>query len=660
MKTASVRTREKQGARPLTERLAIKFTPSSIDTKARTFEATVATETPVKRFFGLEILLCNSLAINAERLADLPLLDSHQIVGIDNILGRAIGHRLDGKSLIVKFRLADTDRGDAAMAQIAAGTISKVSVGYLVDDEQESRATDGTSLVTVTRWTPFEASLVSVPADPNATIRGMRNMRRGTRRTSRQPIEDNQNDLDVLDDEVDDLDDNNNNPPPPTPRQRQVERSPRDQRNIDTVFRQGVAAGLDGRQLDEDLREVRTVEEARTLIFDRLAERSRGTTTNPAFVRSSGDQGFRRVEEAERHIVEALSIRLGGAQTIEGQNEFRGMSLVAMGRTHLELAGVSTRGMVDREIVERMLSPERYAGQRAMHTTSDFPMLMNTAANDALMNRFGAQLTPLKRFSTVRSARDFKPMSYIRPGEAPLLEKVNEAGEVKSGTLSEEKQGLQVATYGKMFALTRQAVINDSLGAFADFISAFGISAATTEANLFYELLSANSFGGKKLSDNKTLFHADHGNKAASGGAVTSIEAMSAARQAMRQQMNVNGSWVSGAVPAVILVGPAQETNAQTMVASIQSATIDDVNPFAGKLTVEVENRYEGNGWWLFADPASRPAFMHAYLDGAAGPMIETKAGWEVLGTEFRCILDFGCGVYDYRAAYFNPGVDDE
>ncbi|WP_168247411.1 MULTISPECIES: prohead protease/major capsid protein fusion protein [unclassified Mesorhizobium] len=633
-------TRKKPGG---IERLALKFRPESIDTETRTFEATVATQTPVRRFFGREILACNAGAVNVERLADLPLLDSHQIVGIDNLLGRAIAYRFEGPSLVMKFRLAETERGDAAMAQIAAGTISKMSVGYTVDDETESRATDGTLTVTVTRWTPFEASLVSVPADPNAKIRGM-NMKRPRRVSNPPPLDLSQDDL--VDDDATITDDEDDDQPP---RQRQIERTARDQRDIDTVFRQGVAAGLDGRQLDADLRDVRTADEARTRVFHRLAENSRRTATNPG--RKEGS--FSRIEDAERHMVEALSIRLGGPQTIEGQNEFRGMTLVGMFRAHMELAGTSTRGMSDLQIVGHMLSPGQ--GQRAMHTTSDFPMLMNTAANDALMARFGAQLTPLKRFSAVRSARDFKPMSYIRPGEAPLLEKVNEAGEVKSGTLSEEKQGLQVATYGKMFSLSRQAIYNDSLGAFADFISAFGISAATTEANLFYELLSANDFGGKKLSDGKKLFHADHGNLGSAAG-LDDITGLSAARQAMRQQMNVNGSWISGTVPAVLLVGPAQETAAEKIVATLNSTAIDAVNPFSGKLKVEVEDRYEGSGWWLLADPASRPAFMHAYLDGASGPQIETKAGWEVLGTEFRCILDFGCGVYDYRAAYFNPG----
>lgn len=131
---------------------------------------------------------------------------------------------------------------------------------------------------------------------------------------------------------------------------------------------------------------------------------------------------------------------------------------------------------------------------------------------------------------------------------------------------------------------------------------------------------------------------------------------LSEARTAMQLQKNVNGTGRAGAVPAVILVGPRLQTVAEQIVASLTSSKISDVNPFAGKLRVEVETRYEGDGWWLFADPATRPALMHGYLDGLDGPQIDAKEGWNVPGIEFRCQLDFGCGVYDWRAAYFNPG----
>lgn len=222
--------------------------------------------------------------------------------------------------------------------------------------------------------------------------------------------------------------------------------------------------------------------------------------------------------------------------------------------------------------------------------------------------------------------------------------------------MAEESSAYQVDTYAKIFALSRKALINDDLSAFADFMSAFAVSANATEGDLFYALLSANAFAGKTLGDGTALFHADHGNLAASGAAL-SIDTLGAARKAMRLQTDVSGQGRAGVVPKYLLVGPALETLAEQLIATINAATVDDVNPFSGKLNLLVEDRYEGNGWWLFADPANEAAFVHAYLDGRNGPQVEMREGWAVLGTEFRCILDFGCGVREYRAAYRNPGA---
>jgi hypothetical protein len=39
-------------------------------------------------------------------------------------------------------------------------------------------------------------------------------------------------------------------------------------------------------------------------------------------------------------------------------------------------------------------------------------------------------------------------------------------------------------------------------------------------------------------------------------------------------------------------------------------------------------------------------------LNGADGPQVDQRLGWDVLGLEIRAVLDFGCGVNDYRGTY--------
>jgi hypothetical protein len=81
------------------------------------------------------------------------------------------------------------------------------------------------------------------------------------------------------------------------------------------------------------------------------------------------------------------------------------------------------------------------------------------------------------------------------------------------------------------------------------------------------------------------------------------------------------------------------------------------VSVFGGKLTLLIEPRITGNGWYVFADPASAPVLEYACLSSAPGPQLSSRDGWEVLGREFRVVLDFGAGATDHRGAYRNPGA---
>lgn len=51
------------------------------------------------------------------------------------------------------------------------------------------------------------------------------------------------------------------------------------------------------------------------------------------------------------------------------------------------------------------------------------------------------------------------------------------------------------------------------------------------------------------------------------------------------------------------------------------------------------------------------PVLEYSYLSSAQGPQMASREGWDVLGMEFRVVLDFGCGAIDWRGAFKNAGA---
>lgn len=638
-----------------TSRRLWTFKPASLDNEARTFDVVAATETPVLRaaFFDEpyeEVLRCTTDAINPSRLKGLPVLDSHDRSSVLAVIGQVTAWRISDRQLIATIKIADSERGRAAFDLVSQGMLNRVSIGYSVDKGTRTDGPNGRTVLTATRWTPYEVSLVSVPADPNATIRGDAKMTR--RLKAGQAARTNDDDILEDDDTVIIEDDTGT----------RSQRSPNTERQFESLMRSAESAGLSRDSLETELADVRTISRAREIVFDMLADKDKRSATSSVNPRDMG----RGERDVHAQILDALVERLGGATAAAADNRFRGARAPEMIRNFYSALGDPRADrMSDSDAAQAFLEGRSYGAagwsfSRAVgeHTTSDFQSLLVAAGDRVLMERFSADASPLKMFSRKRNGRDFRPQTHIRPGEAPLLLEVKaESGEVIYGTLGTESVSFSLKTYARGFRLSRKAIINDDLGAFTDFLSAFADSANQTEGNLFFELLSANSWGGAKYTDGKNFFHADHGNLA-SVGAPPSVESLSVARRSMRIQKNVNGTGTAGVTPKYLVVGPSLETVAQKVVAEFNATKTDDVNPFSGQIQVAVENRYDGNGWWLFADPSRRPAFMHGYLEGRDGPFfIRQEHPSVAAGAFFECILDFGCGPYEYRAAYRNPGV---
>lgn len=358
------------------------------------------------------------------------------------------------------------------------------------------------------------------------------------------------------------------------------------------------------------------------------------------------------LDDRLRAMADALLLRVNPAHKVgEEARPYVGRRMADLMREALRERGISTMGG-DAEIITRSL-----------HGTSDFPNLLSNVANKTLAASY--QLAPSGMKTVCRMGApvaDFKPRSVLRRGELPMLEKVNENGEFKRGAIAEAKDSYSIGTYGKVFGMTRQALINDDLGAFADVARGWGIAAAEFENSFLVDLLTSNSGNGPTLGDGVVMFHtATHKNKAGTGNSTTDIS-LGEARLALRTQKGLDGKTPVNMVAKYLLVPAAMETAAERYLAEIYPATAANVNPFGGtnKLELVVDPRLDAKSptrWYVFSDPGLFPVIEYAYLAGYEGLQVETRAGFDVDGVEIRARLDFGAGGIDFRGAFMNPGA---
>jgi len=160
----SAETRKGPPKRGLTLERSFLFEREKIDQETRTIELAFSSEAPYARWWGVEILDHSKSAVDLTRLkAGGPLLCDHnardQIGVIESV--RIDADRV-GRAVV---RFGRSARAEEIFRDVVDGIRQNVSVGYAIDDLVLEAKSGEDETYRVTRWTPYEVSLVSVPAD---------------------------------------------------------------------------------------------------------------------------------------------------------------------------------------------------------------------------------------------------------------------------------------------------------------------------------------------------------------------------------------------------------------------------------------------------------------------------------------------------------------
>jgi phage major head subunit gpT-like protein len=591
-------------------------TPVSVDVERRTVEVCFLSGEPLERndWDGTRY----ELVLEPEG-ADLgrfesgagAVLDTHRQSPITSQVGVIERAWRVGKGFFARIRFSERPEVEGLWRDVAAGIVRGISLGAEILAYRDDHGTDGKLMRrVVTSWRPFELSVVAVPADAGAV---------------------------TLEHE-----------PPKGKTKMEKAVNPSALAGDETV--QGILnkMGVDRAALLARIEtgELADVPAIRGAAFELLAHRTEATPTRVGAVSTIGrDAG----DTLRNGMSEALCARAQGrAPKAEGE-AFRGISMANVARELLQARGESpSRFASDFEVVKL-----------AMHTSSDFANLLGNVAGKVVMDAYRAAESGLKRVARRSTANDFKTLYRMRRGEFPTLIEQVDGADYVSGSIGEQSESYRVRTYARLFTLSRQAIINDDAQAFSDAAQMVGVASANFEGALIAATLYGAAGVGPAMSDGSALFHANHGNVAGAGGAISDAT-LSAGRLAMRLQKGIDGTTVVGAAPKFLVVPATKETLASQHLAVIAPAAASNVNVFSGQLELAVDPHLDGKsttGWYLFADPTVLPVLELAYLNGVEGPAVEQQVNFNNDALTIKCRLDVGVGIVDWRGAYRNAGA---
>lgn len=337
-----------------------------------------------------------------------------------------------------------------------------------------------------------------------------------------------------------------------------------------------------------------------------------------------------------------------GLEKDQTANQYRGYSLTEIARASLEKAGVRTAGKDKMSVVAAAFT----------HSTSDFPTILENIANKSMLRGYEEANETFQLFTRPGSLPDFKIAKRVDLGHFPSLSKVAEGAEYSYATVGERGETIALATYGKMFSMTRQMVINDDLNAFTMLPRKMGRAAIRTIGDMVYAVLTDNPV----MSDGTQLFHANHGNLISSGAGAPSTAQIDKMRTAMALQsmdnvhaLNIDMRYVI--VPRA-LAGLAELVRTNQFAVGANANTTD-ANYVANTFQVITDARLDASSPYAYygaADPNAFDTIEVAYLDGNQAPVMEQQTGWHVDGVEMKVRIDAGVKALDFRTLIKNNG----
>jgi len=312
---------------------------------------------------------------------------------------------------------------------------------------------------------------------------------------------------------------------------------------------------------------------------------------------------------------------------------------------------------------------------------ADFPSFLFGPVRQSMWTGYSRAQAQYQRYTRQESAPDFRERRLRGLNGLLGIGYVGDHGDYPGLKRTERPPAtLSVDTYGGVYSITRQAIINDDSNMLLNSNPAdMGYAAGV----FILQTVIAMVENPGPAPDGDPFYSATRGNEVTD---TLSEDSLADAVTFMESQLDDDGNRIVVTPSALVVKNARLQMIAQRILNSTQtgvninydSATAMPVtnfptgtlNPLAGVLPADGVIRdpwfTDDNDWYLFADPGDVPGFAIGFLNGQSEPQVMLRdpmvrmalgAGtdpyqFELDAVDFKVRCDFGVGVIDPRGCY--------
>ena len=184
---------------------------------------------------------------------------------------------------------------------------------------------------------------------------------------------------------------------------------------------------------------------------DKLLAKLGAGTTPSAAVTPYADNGNIVGDSVKQSLLARAGIDKDKANAKD--NAYNAMTLRELARASLVDRGVSVSGQNAMSMV----------GLAFTHSSSDFGQILIDVAHKSLLKGWETAAENFDQFTSRGTLTDFRAAKRVGLGDFGHLPQVGEGEEYTYGTIGDEGASVALATYGQLFTITRQAILNDDM-----------------------------------------------------------------------------------------------------------------------------------------------------------------------------------------------------